>query len=451
MSSISVFGASTQRATSTHGKQLLMELECSIPDVESRIDIILDLIQKDKNCFRYVSPTSGDNALHVILSRAFGDSFVLRVLTSVISICPMAVRMADRDGSLPLHISLMRNRLNRSIVEILVREYPLAASIQNNNGYIPLFLAVMRECEDFDVNYVSPEEDTLFSICKLLCQAYPQGPSVRNVSQSLPLHFASYRYQPNRNVIRMLLRRYSEGARVKNNFGMLPIHCAASKTNDVVALQMLCDAYPEGVQVRDNMGKTCLHLAVLAIGKAHNYAVLKEKEEEERLKESNAGEGLSGKESDCEDYNFEDEDEHDESSNNSNSLHERSENSRDAVRFFIDRWCQALVEHSNFQSTPVETVLEKTKPINSKHKRVSVFGLYDDPPTARLLLLAHRRGARNKLLPAMKPAHLAVLYDLNWHARKILLLACFNGVCNKKSIAVGTINTFLRNMRVYKA
>jgi hypothetical protein len=235
MSAISVFGASTQRVTSTHGKQLLMELECPIREVESRIDIILEFIKKDKNCFRYVSPTTGDNGLHIILGRAFDDSFVLRILTLLESTCPMAIRMASRDGSFPLHICLMRRKLNRSIVEILVRAYPLAASIQNNNGYIPLFLAVMREVDDVDVSDSSLEEDTLFTICKLLCQAYPQGPSIRNASQSVPLHFASYRYRPNRNVIRMLLRRYVEGARIKNNFGLLPIHCAASKTHDTVS------------------------------------------------------------------------------------------------------------------------------------------------------------------------------------------------------------------------
>ena len=64
---------------------------------------------------------------------------------------------------------------------------------------------------------------------------------------------------------------------------------------------------------------------------------------------------------------------------------------RRVVNWLVEVWPEALVRLNNFGFTPVETVLEKTKNIVTKRKVVQVFGLYDDPPTARILLLAQSR------------------------------------------------------------
>jgi hypothetical protein len=105
------------------------------------------------------------------------------------------------------------------------------------------------------------------------------------------------------------------------------------------------------------------------------------------------------------------------------------------VRFLIDAWPSALRTENNFNATPVDTVLEKTKAVRSKKKVVSVFGLYDDPPTARLLLLAHRKysmvlstSASNSIqLGPLKLMHARVLRELNWVARKGAVFASLVG------------------------
>lgn len=74
-----------------------------------------------------------------------------------------------------------------------------------------------------------------------------------------------------------------------------------------------------------------------------------------------------------------------------NDTVEAGSKSRRLICFLISAYPTALVMNNNFEATPVETVLEKARKTQSKFKKVIVWGLFDDPITARLLLLAHRR------------------------------------------------------------
>ena len=53
--------------------------------------------------------------------------------------------------------------------------------------------------------------------------------------------------------------------------------------------------------------------------------------------------------------------------------------------------------------------------------------MFDDPLTARILLLAHRREYnRGNITTPLSHKHLMYLYDLNWKQRKDVMLASFN-------------------------
>jgi hypothetical protein len=67
---------------------------------------------------------------------------------------------------------------------------------------------------------------------------------------------------------------------------------------------------------------------------------------------------------------------------------------RSVIQFLISAYPLALVTKNNFNAIPVETVLEKHKPLRTKKKEVTIYGLYDDPPTARLLLISQYIYAR---------------------------------------------------------
>jgi hypothetical protein len=121
-------------------------------------------------------------------------------------------------------------------------------------------------------------------------------------------------------------------------------------------------------------------------------------------------------------------DEDDEENQTHNLLTERGR-SREHVRWIIDQWPEALGRINNFQATPVETVLERTKPVKTKYKNVQVFGLYDDPPTARLLLTRQRALCKvaGTRVPALKQRYIKPLQELNWLARRAAVLVALAG------------------------
>lgn len=122
-------------------------------------------------------------------------------------------------------------------------------------------------------------------------------------------------------------------------------------------------------------------------------------------------------------------DDKDEKAKEINQLNEMNERdgsrSRKVIQFLIEKHPLALITDNNFMATPVETVLEKSRRIKSLSRKISIYGLYDDPPTARLLLVAQKYRAEKKLLPPLRPRFNSILRDLNWLARREgVLLSC---------------------------
>mmetsp|Transcript_6617 Transcript_6617/g.5934 ORF Transcript_6617/g.5934 Transcript_6617/m.5934 type:complete len:264 (+) Transcript_6617:523-1314(+) len=158
----------------------------------------------------------------------------------------------------------------------------------------------------------------------------------------------------------------------------------------------------------------------------------------------------------------------------SESYIDKQTKTREVIRFYIDMYPRALVTYNNFQSIPVDTVIDKSITKESytkrtKYKKISTYGLYDDPPTARLLLYKHynysaigyidkpmnnqvdkeldnRDQIDNQLinqivnltinelidrliyLPRLTPRYLYILRDLNWLARRQALLVSFGNI-----------------------
>ena len=123
------------------------------------------------------------------------------------------------------------------------------------------------------------------------------------------------------------------------------------------------------------------------------------------------------------DYDEEESDEKEKERNQLNEMNEREgSRSRRVIQFLIEKWPEALVTDNNFMATPVETVLEKARRIKSLSRRISVFGLFDDPPTARMLLNAQKYRAERRLLPGLRPRFMSTLRELNWLARRDAIL-----------------------------
>ena len=418
-----------QTLISKNGRAVLNHLkDLSQCDVQ----ILVDLIQEDPLAGLLKDNDSGNNAFHLIFDRNLGREQIIVLLSVLLQGDSDAkgLRAKNADGYLPLHLYLRQWEVDAEIVDLLLLKYPDAAKMENGQGMIPLFTCVMRETSSAH-------------ICKSLCRCFPDGPATMNKTHSYPLHFAARRSKPNKEILKILLRRFPSAATAANDFGLLPLHIIASG-DDLQATRMIYEANKDAINVCDRQGRTCLHIAVLSVGKDH-ASILAAEEEEFQLDRQRSsqrtpqdgGDHLhahNNKEEDC--YYESDVDISEgiadgltiSSRRKISDIVERQHGkSRALVRFLLDCWPAALVTPNNFFSTPVETVLEKTKPVRSKKKVVSVFGLYDDPPTARLLLLAHRQFAQRGILPPMKASHMEILRELNWLVRRDALLVSFAG------------------------
>ena len=88
-------------------------------------------------------------------------------------------------------------------------------------------------------------------LCRAVCQSFPNGPSTKNATKSLPLHFASKRWRPNKELLKLLIKRNPGAASSFNEFGLLPLHCACATTDDLEAVQAIYEAYPEAITMKD--------------------------------------------------------------------------------------------------------------------------------------------------------------------------------------------------------
>jgi ankyrin repeat protein len=413
---MSISVPNSKKVVSTHGKQLLREL-C---DSDANLERVISFVDADPFAGRLKDPDYGNNAYHYLLGSSFSAQFVVAVLRKLLEKSPEGIAATNKNGTLPLHMCLSQPNIVIEAAVMLIQAYPESAGIPNSQGFTPLFLCVMRDNPNFE-------------LCKLVCKTCPTAPSTQNRTKSLPLHFAVNRRKPNKDVVRMLLRRHAAAASVVNEYGVLPIHCAAQCTDDVEVIRMLYEAYADGIKTADRQGRTCLHLAVMAMGKEHEKAVSREEEEEEELSRelstlqinsSNKGASSSGGDKGAA---YSDDDDDDEvvtaSKSVKNELVEREGRSREVIRFLVTTWPQALVTENNFQATPVETVLEKSKRIKqTKSRKIQIYGLFDDPPTARLLLTAQKYRAEKRLLPGLRPRLQTALRELNWLARRDAML-----------------------------
>eukprot|EP01041_Mallomonas_annulata_P007065 gene7065-14370_t len=406
--SISLSGSS--KNISTHGKLLISEL--SVPNAS--IENVMAYIAKDRFA-ALLKNENGCNSFHILMDSGYSKDFILPVLQSLLERSPNGAKIKDRSDFLPLHYALSHKNIIEDAINMLLDIYPDGANARNGDGFIPLFLCVMRD---------SPS----LSLCSRLCELYPEGPSIQNNSKSLPLHFAVNRLKPNKDLLRLLLSKYPDAARMKNAHGLLPFHCICSMSDDIEAVDIIYKAYPNAIREKDGLGKIPLHLAVLAVGKDHAQAVQEEEEEmlnrkkwdnEEKCDKLSANKNKNSTNDHILD-NVEVEDEYsdDDAEYGLSDVFERSGKGRGVIRYLISHFPEGLITKNNFFCVPVETVLEKTRPVNTKSRQVLLFGLYDDPPTARLLLYSHANYYKKKVLPQMTRRFNDCLRDMNWIARR---------------------------------
>ena len=477
----------------------------------SYLDHILSLIADDPLAGLLKSKETGNTAFHYLLQKEYHDDFVIPVLKALIRETPSGVRVINAmTMKLPIHIAAARpsacagtsETSSLQIMTMLIDAHsnglatssPLAATMPSSSlPAAPLLV------------YLQRREVPNSQIVAKMCSSHEDAASQRDADGNTPLHIACNKsiitamadmnianvadHPENVKTIEILLNHFPEAASTLNNQASMPLHLLCAHCTNLSLVKHVHSYHPRAVETCDIYNKTCLHYATLAVGKNQTDAISKEERELQALADMKLAEkskfkgskgGMSKEEreaykqieSEVAALQDEDDDEYDlgiweeqeysQAKAGANALNENLGVNRGVIAWLIEQWPEGLVRKNNFGSTPIETVLEKTKPERTKKKIVNVYGLYDDPPTARMLLLAHvtlhrkavkmrklskpgeaetfRRKLDGELeldqygnpikvfrMPPLPPRHRQPLAELNYFARREALLVSYAG------------------------
>lgn len=113
---------------------------------------------------------------------------------------PMAASMEDSFGRLPIHVAVDRDEPWIQTVTELIGAYPEALECRDGGGRLPLHIAVDRQ-------------EPSAAVVKYLLQANPSTAATRRGVGRLPIHYAVFPKCPNAEVVASLLEIFPEGAK----------------------------------------------------------------------------------------------------------------------------------------------------------------------------------------------------------------------------------------------
>ena len=238
-----------------------------------------------------------DNQLRSPLRYACGYASK-EVVEFLIDATPMAARLLDSDGLLPLHIAI-KNRRSPSIIQKLVEAYPEAINQYTHclrslshdedddeiDRKTPLQLLCMKWNDDLSANInhleylakgmdcdgLSTLKGSLYSFLKTLFQTVQANIDDTNSdhlqhSFQFPLHQT---IELDNEILPPIFKEFiiiilcEQDASLKDSRGNLPLHLAAAQTGEESNLiPLLLDRYPEASAISNEEGRLPLSLAI---------------------------------------------------------------------------------------------------------------------------------------------------------------------------------------------
>lgn len=206
----------------------------------------------------------------------------LEAVVALLKYHPGQARDPDGRGRVALHRAVVWGGARSELVKKVLASNPSAASLKDDEGSLPLHLAILAGTAHIPGKPDEPgeydqEDFPCFQAYELyeypISSWFNHGDSDDEDDWNWHTNPKTWRYvyQSVLDVPSLLLEAYKAGARVPDSNGCLPLHYAALHRLDLV--QILLDAYPDGKRHRDNKGRLPLHYA-LAFGAAGNAPAL---------------------------------------------------------------------------------------------------------------------------------------------------------------------------------
>ncbi|CAB9504223.1 Ankyrin Repeat [Seminavis robusta] len=183
------------------------------------------------------------------LANCHNDTIVLKVFR----LFPGAAREKGFNGGFALHAALKSKKSEEVIMELL-SAYPEVAKIANNQGRLPLHIALSKKG-----GYSSA------CIAHILSLNEDASRKCNNDGLAVyPLHLDCMNYEDSSITIK-LINLFPEALQVRGERGRLPLHLIVSnkdRCNDVQTVREMLRIYPKAAKTKDKRGNLPLALAV---------------------------------------------------------------------------------------------------------------------------------------------------------------------------------------------
>lgn len=206
--------------------------------------LIVALLELNHEMFASYVDQYGDLPIHAAVRRGLSVPVICALIESYEG---SSLTKKDRFGSMPLHISIINGK-NMNLITFLLDQYEHSASIKNDNGDLPLHLAIKQDKITLEA---------IEALVKLNLKALITKDSTGRV----PLLLAMA-YDKNVPIISSLIKSCTKSARLKSDDGNLPIHAAVRWKRSLPIVVALVDSYSEGLQEPDGSGRLPLQIAI---------------------------------------------------------------------------------------------------------------------------------------------------------------------------------------------
>jgi ankyrin repeat protein len=211
--------------------------------------LITLLLEADSGAVRQRSTQAGETPLHVLCRQKPHTEEHVRALRALLHVAPELAAQRDARPShsvTPLHSLLQSVTIPSEAIQAVVEVAPAAVRVADSEGLLPLHVAC----------HVGVDTDAVVA----LLQVDPQTAHAQTRKLDTPLSLAC---STNRSLgtVRLLLEVSPESARVANDYGYCPLHCLVRtyQPSRAMALALLKTA-PDILQAATNGGETPIHL-----------------------------------------------------------------------------------------------------------------------------------------------------------------------------------------------
>ena len=176
---------------------------------------------------------------------------------NLIRIYPGATKVPENNGQLPMHLIALSAVTWNTTIQCLYDAYPSVMHIRANG----------KNCfSQCPIHMVCTNPNATESLVENVVRSYRRGAMLIDANGKLPFHLAIERGKTWEGGLQALYDAYPRAIETRednNHRRWLPLHCAVSSPySSLHLIQKILEIYPQAVKEVDGYTRTALHLAV---------------------------------------------------------------------------------------------------------------------------------------------------------------------------------------------